>query len=148
MRSRASRTRTSRCSASSAAWRRGSPGCSSREASLWLAGRSVTADAGTQAVVALLLHIGSWSPAAWLFSLGSACFCWLLWRGRMVPAPLAILGVIASIVLVFVLPLELAGFIRPSFWAVWMPMLVFELTFAGWLLVKGVARPALARGTT
>jgi hypothetical protein len=80
----------------------------------------------------------------WLFS-------WLLLRGRLIPAPLGALGVVASAVLAIVLPLQLAGFIGASVnnffsavtWLVWLPMLVFEVTLAGWLLIKGVgpARP-------
>jgi hypothetical protein len=107
---------------------------------LWLAsGPSGSDPAAARSLAAYLFQTGGWSPAAWLFSLGSACFCWLLLRGRMIPAALAWLGVVASILLVFVLPLELAGFVGRSGWAVWMPMLLFELAFAGWLLVKGAA---------
>lgn len=29
----------------------------------------------------------------------------------------------------------------PFTWAVWLPLLVFELTFATWLIAKGVAAP-------
>jgi hypothetical protein len=76
----------------------------------------------------------------WLFS-------WLLLRGRLIPAPLGALGVVASAVLAIVLPLQLAGFIGASVnnffsavtWLVWLPMLLFEVTLAAWLLIKGVA---------
>ena len=30
----------------------------------------------------------------------------------------------------------------PITWSVWLPMLVFEMTFAVWLIIKGVAAPA------
>jgi hypothetical protein len=30
----------------------------------------------------------------------------------------------------------------PVTWIIWLPMLVFELTLALWLLIKGVATPA------
>ena len=83
------------------------------------------------------------------FAVGSAAFCWLLLRGRMIPAALAWLGVIASALLVVLLPLQVAGFFggprawsSPVTWAVWLPLLVFELTFAVWLITKGVAMPA------
>ena len=39
------------------------------------------------------------------------------------------------------LPLELAGFVSgfiTSFFVMWMPALVFELTIAFWLIIKGV----------
>ncbi len=87
--------------------------------------------------------------SAFFFAVGSAIFCWLLLRGRMIPVALAWLGVVASAFLVVVLPLQIAGLLagRATWysgitWFMWMPMLVFELTVAGWFLVKGVAAPA------
>jgi Domain of unknown function (DUF4386) len=83
------------------------------------------------------------------FAVGSTIFSWLLLRGRMIPAGLAWLGVMASALLVLLLPAQIAGFFggprawsSPVTWAVWLPLLVFELTFAAWLIVKGVAAPA------
>jgi hypothetical protein len=83
------------------------------------------------------------------FAVGSAIFSWLLLRGRMIPVGLAWLGVIASVLLVMLLPLQIAGLFggprawsSPITWAVWLPLLVFELAFAVWLITKGVARPA------
>ena len=82
------------------------------------------------------------------FAVGSALFSWLLLRGRMVPVALAWLGVFASVLLVVILPLQLAGlFGGPMSWSasvtwlVWLPMLVFEVALALWLLIKGVAMP-------
>ena len=87
--------------------------------------------------------------AAIFFAVGSTLFSWLLLRGRLIPAPLAWLGVLASVLLVVVLPLQLAGlFGGPMSWSasitwlVWLPMLVFEVVLALWLLIKGVAVPA------
>jgi hypothetical protein len=75
-------------------------------------------------------------------------FCWLLLRGRMIPVPLAWLGVLGSVLLVVILPLQLAGLVGGPMawsasitWLVWLPMLVFEVTLALWLLIKGVAMP-------
>jgi len=83
------------------------------------------------------------------FAVGSTAFCWLLLRGRMIPVGLAWLGVSASVLLVILLPLQIAGFFggprnwsSPVTWAVWLPLLVFELTLAVWLITKGVAAPA------
>jgi len=82
------------------------------------------------------------------FAVGSTLFCWLLLRGRMIPLPLAWLGVIASVLLVVILPLQLAGLFGGSMswtssvtWLVWLPMLLFEVAFSLWLLIKGVAAP-------
>ncbi len=83
------------------------------------------------------------------FAVGSTAFAWLLWRGRIIPAALAGLGVFASLFLVVVLLLQRAelfggagGWASSLTWLLWLPMLVFELTLAGWLLVKGAALPA------
>jgi len=62
----------------------------------------------------------------------------------MIPAPLAWLGVAASVLLVVGLPLQLAGFLGgPVTSFIWLPMLAFEVPLALWLLVKGAA-PARA----
>ena len=86
--------------------------------------------------------------SAIFFAVGSMLFCWLLLRGRMIPVALAWLGVIASILLVVILPLQLAGLFGGSMswsasitWLVWLPMLAFEVPLALWLLVKGVSVP-------
>ena len=86
--------------------------------------------------------------SAIFFAVGSMLFCWLLLRGRMIPIALAWLGVVASVLLVLILPLQLAGLFGGSMswsasvtWLVWLPMLVFEVTPALWLIIKGVAMP-------
>jgi hypothetical protein len=79
------------------------------------------------------------------FAVSSMLFCWLLLRGRMIPVPLAWLGVLGSVLLVVILPLQLAGLVGGPMawsasitWLVWLPMLVFEVALALWLLIKGV----------
>ena len=87
--------------------------------------------------------------SAIFFAVSSTLFSWLLLRGRMIPGALAWLGVLASILLVVILPLQRAGlFGGPMTWSasvtwlVWLPALVFEVALALWLLIKGVAMPA------
>src|SRR5439155_17387619 len=82
------------------------------------------------------------------FAVGSTLFSWLLLRGRMIPVALAWLGVLASVSLVVILTLQRAGLSGGSTdwfgavtWLLWLPMLVFEVTLALWLIVKGVAAP-------
>ena len=88
------------------------------------------------------------------FAVGSTIFSWLLLRGRMIPVALAWLGVIASLGLVILLSVQIAGFLggprnwaSPLTWAAWSPMLVFELTLAAWLITKGIARPTTFAAT-
>lgn len=99
--------------------------------------------AAAQALGAYLLRGGGGgaSVSALFFAVGSTIFAWLLLRGRMIPAWMAWLGVVSSLLVVVALPLQLFGVLAANWW-VWMPLLAFELAFAGWLLVKGVAMPA------
>jgi hypothetical protein len=89
------------------------------------------------------------NEGAIFFAVGSAVFSWLLLRGRMIPVVLAWLGVVASLLLVVILPLQRAGLLGGAMgwsssvtWLLWFPMLVFEVALALWLLIKGVAAPA------
>jgi hypothetical protein len=76
---------------------------------------------------------------ATFFAAGSLIFCWLLLRGRVVPAALAWIGIAASLLLLLVLPRQLAGATAsPLDTYAWLPMLVFEVGAAFWLLIKGV----------
>lgn len=94
-------------------------------------------------VLAAYLLRGDMAFTATFFAVGSTLFCYLFLRGRMIPLPLAWLGVAASVLLVVVLPLQLAGFLRgPVTALVWLPMLAFEVPLALWLIVKGAAAPA------
>lgn len=83
---------------------------------------------------------------ATFFAVGSLLFCWLLLRGRMIPVPLAWLGVVASILLVVGLPLQLAGFLHGTVTMImWLPMAAFEVPLGVWLMIKGVATPPTQR---
>lgn len=116
---------------------------------LWLAtateAPALDAD-GASALGGFFLKMGGTMGAgATFFALGSTFFSWLLLRGRMIPVPLAWLGVIASVLLVVCCPLVLAGLLGgPITTFMWLPMLVFEVVLALWLIIKGVgpARPA------
>lgn len=83
---------------------------------------------------------------ATFFAVGSTAFAWLLLRGRMIPAPLAWLGLVASALLVIGLPLRLAGWLQGAITSIiWLPMLAFEVPLAIWLLTRGVAAPGRGR---
>jgi len=73
-----------------------------------------------------------------LFAVGSALYSWLFLRARAIAVPLAWLGALASTLLIVVLPLQLVGIMEWA-WFIWIPMAVFEVTLALWLLIKGVA---------
>jgi hypothetical protein len=97
------------------------------------------------ALGALVLNTGGLFTliGATCFAVGSTLFSYLFLRGRSIPVPLSCLGVLASILLVLLLPAQLAGFLRgPLTYLMWIPMAAFEVGLAFWLLIKGVAVPA------
>jgi hypothetical protein len=100
------------------------------------------AEAGARHLLGAYLLRGDMAFTATFFAVGSALFSYLFLRGRMIPLPLAWLGVVASVLLVVVLPLQLAGFARGPLTAlVWLPMLAFEIPLGFWLIFKGVSTP-------
>ena len=108
---------------------------------LWLAaGRAP--DVQSAIAIGTHLSIPGAPIAAIFFAVGSTIFCYLFLRGRLIPVPLAWLGVFSSLILVVALPLQIVGVVPglvTSFMVIWMPMLAFELAVAAWLIVKGVA---------
>jgi hypothetical protein len=68
-------------------------------------------DPGAARTLGAFLFRGDVAVTATFFAVGSTLFSWLLLRGRMIPVPLAWLGVLASVLLVVLLPLEAAGFV-------------------------------------
>jgi hypothetical protein len=113
---------------------------------LWLAtdvtkGTAIDA-ASVNALAALLFKTGGWTTlsASTLFAVGSTIFAYLFLRARSIPLWLAWLGVIGSLILVIGLPLQMAGvFSGPLTNYMWIPIAVFEVVLAFWLLIKGVA---------
>jgi len=101
-------------------------------------GHGAPDSAATQALAAFVLEQ---TPlvSALFFAVGSTLFSWLFLRRRMIPVPLARLGVVGSALLVVGLPLQLAGLLSgPVTQLMWVPVAVFELTLGPWLLIKGV----------
>lgn len=114
---------------------------------LWLATASGPSapDAGAaHALGAFFLKTEtSFNASAFFFAVGSTLFWWLLLRGRMIPVALAWLGVLASILTVVCFPLQLVGLLGgPVTSFMWIPILLFEVALALWLIFKGVAAPA------
>ena len=118
---------------------------------VWLAtnvGPTAPDAATAQGLAALLLKVGDWqtTTSALLFAVGSTIFSFLLLRGRIIPAPIAWLGVVGSALPVITLTIQLTGALTgPITNLAWLPVAVFELTVAFWLIIKGAAAPA-ARG--
>lgn len=104
--------------------------------------------AGANALGAFLLQTQDWSMtiAATFFAVGSTAFAFLLLRGRIIPVALASLGVLASIIVVIGLPLQIIDSLPgPVIRMMWYPMLIFEVTLAFWLIIKGAAIPMRLR---
>jgi hypothetical protein len=95
------------------------------------------ADATTVSAVGSVLLGGQATGTATLFAVGSTIYCYIFLRAHTIPIALAWLGVISSVLLVVCLPLQILGVMGPNWW-MWMPALVFEVSFALWLMIKGV----------
>lgn len=100
---------------------------------LWLATttEATALDAGAaSALGAFFLKMQqTMGASATFFAVGSTLFSWLLLRGRMIPVPLAWLGLLASVLLVVCCPLQLAGLLGgPVTSFMWFPMLLFEVS--------------------
>jgi hypothetical protein len=112
---------------------------------IWLAtasGSSAPDPAAAAALGALLVKLpDTMAVGASFFSVASAIFAYLLLRGRLVPAWLAWIGLVGSLITTVGLPLELAG-VLPSLiaQAMWLPLLFFEIPLGVYLMVKGVRR--------
>jgi hypothetical protein len=116
---------------------------------LWLAtegtGTGVADAPSADALGAFMLKTGGWATliSADFFAVGSTLFSWLFLRGRMIPGPLAGLGVAGSVLLVVGLPLQIVGVLQgPVTQLMWLPAAVFEIALALWLLIKGVVNPS------
>ncbi len=114
---------------------------------LWLAtasGADAPDPAAANALGAFLFKLpnGSFDMPAIFFAVGSTLFAYLLLRGRIVPVALAWLGLLASILVVVLLPLQSVEVVRgPITNFMWLPMLAFEVLLGLWLIVKGAAMP-------
>ena len=110
---------------------------------LWLATHAGTDAPDTRAAHTLALfltRLSGWKVliCAILFAVGSTVFSYLFLRGSIVPRMLAWLGVVGSALLVIALPAQLAGFITgPVTQLIWIPVAVFEIVLAFWLMIKG-----------
>ncbi len=112
------------------------------------AGAGTPEAATAQALGGLMLAQGGLGVpiSATCFAIASTIFSWLLLRARSIPAWLAGLGVLASALLLVLLPAQLAGLVKsPVTGYMWAPMALFEVVLAVWLIVKGVATPAAPR---
>jgi hypothetical protein len=74
------------------------------------------------------------------FSVGSAFYCYLLLKARSIPVPLSAIGLVGSLLVFVGVPLQTA-FSQSTFAGVsaliWVPIAIFEISAAVWLLLKG-----------
>lgn len=113
-------------------------------------GANAVEPAAAKALFAFLLDAQNWAGliAATFFAVGSTCFAFLFLRGRIIPAPLAWLGLLGSAALAVALPLQLAGFVSADVIKVmWWPLAAYEIPLGFWLIIKGAAVPRKLRAT-
>jgi hypothetical protein len=132
--------------------------CRAVEAALYAAGitealtlLSLSEGDGEESALALgvfVTDVDAWSTniGASFFAVGSALYAYLFFKARSIPMALAVLGLLASLILVVGVPLQTAAghtTTEGASAAIWLPMIVFELATGLWLLIKG-AEPSAA----
>ncbi len=103
---------------------------------------SATPTPSLQVQAELLFKVTGWSGAVsgTIFAIGGTLFAYLFLKGRGIPPLIAWLGVVGSVIVIPIYFLRAFRMVSGS--AVWLtsiPLIVFELTLALWLLIKGVA---------
>ena len=81
------------------------------------------------------------------FAAGSSIYSYLFLRAGNIPVIIAWVGMVASSLLGVYLLVQMMGFVKGN-WYIWMPMLVFEVTLAWWLIFRGVSDTIINKGTT
>jgi hypothetical protein len=111
---------------------------------LWAITRDVDRDLAMFAMLCRVLEAVPGQGEIY-FAVGNTIFCWLLLKGAIVPAALAWIGLASSFALSALIVLQTAGMFggrmqwsSPVTWIVWLPVLIFELAFAAWLLAGKV----------
>jgi hypothetical protein len=132
--------------------------CRAVEAALYAAGitealtlLSLSEGGGEESALALgvfVTDVDAWSTniGASFFAVGSTLYAYLFFRARSIPIALAVLGLLASLILVVGVPLQTAAgqtTTEGASAAIWVPMIVFELSAGFWLLDTG-AEPTAA----
>ena len=95
--------------------------------------------------VAIMTKASAFMVAGSFFAVGSTFFCYLLFRGRLIPQWLAIVGLAGSAVMAILLPLEMAGLATGKIVSyAWVPVGIFEVVVAVWFLIKGTYSPQIS----
>lgn len=105
----------------------------------------------SQSLVRLLFGVRADAMSfGWVFlGLGQAVFAWLWLRSKYIPAPLAMVGIVASMMLVLfpLLAMVLPAFGQAVGIAYMAPMFLYEVALGLLLLGKGIREPSLEQGT-
>jgi hypothetical protein len=83
------------------------------------------------------------------FAVGSTLYSYLFFKSRSIPTLLAVLGLLASVILVVGVPLQTAAghsTVEGASAAIWIPMFIFEISIGLWLLIRGAKDPHAERG--
>lgn len=104
----------------------------------------------SQSLVRLLFGVRADTMGfGWVFlGLGQAVFAWLWLRSKYIPAPLAMVGIVASMMLVLfpLLAMVLPAFGQAVGIAYMAPMFLYEVALGVLLLVKGIREPSQEQG--
>jgi hypothetical protein len=85
----------------------------------------------------------AYQTAVIFLGLGSLPFCYLLYQSKLVPRFLSVLGFIGYALLIIAMSLEIFGIDNLTM-ILGLPVFLFEIVFAIWLIVKGFSASAIA----
>ena len=91
-----------------------------------------------------LYKFGSGTLHMWFYCLGGIIWYWLFYESHFIPRVISLWGMVAVVVAAIGIGFQFFGYEVPIF--VYLPLLPFELTIGGWLLLKGIGEgPATLR---
>ncbi|MBK6963213.1 MAG: DUF4386 domain-containing protein [Bacteroidales bacterium] len=107
--------------------------------------------ASMQSVAKLLIAIHSWTFSLgphFMLGINTFIYSYILYRSKLVPIKLAIYGITAAVLIFIAALLEIYGINSPfsvQTAVLALPIAVYEMVLAGWLIVRGFNEYALAQ---
>ena len=82
-----------------------------------------------------------WDVVMLFYGAGGAIFCYLLFKAKCIPRIISGFGIIIYLVLLILAPVnilmpDLSELVK--WWAIWIPLIFFEIVIGVWLLIWGV----------
>lgn len=117
-------------------------------------GGSLASEENLHAVGSMLQAVHRWTMMLgpnFMLGVNTALYSYLLFRTGLVPKPLALFGIITAVAVFIAGLLEMFGAVEPFSTAkglIALPVGLYEMSLAGWLIVKGFNKQSLEKLTS